>query len=224
MKYVLHEHRHAFAVAEVGDMKDDWAGFLKVIDSITDEEIIAEFERESGARGARGSRGQKSISLAINVLLDRKLVEAGWVRQPHIFGDNRFTDKRWKLDFAKYKQGGYRQGGYTQGTFSVEVAFNHAEALAWVLIKPVLASELNNVAKSIQTSAGILVTATNGLKKAGNFDGAIATFEVAQQYMEAMHGILSVPILLVGLQAPETFVVEKVNVGKIVTGKIKKIS
>jgi hypothetical protein len=218
MKYVLHEHRRANAVAESDDMKGDWHEFLQVIDSITDDEIIDEFENGITSRVERGARGQKSLSFAINNLLDRKLVEAGWCRQPGIFGDKRYIDKRWKLDFAKY-----RQGKDDEGTFSVEVAFNHAEALAWVLIKPVLACELNNVEKSIRTTAGILVTASAELKKAGNFDGAVATYEVAQQYMEAMHSILTVPILLVGLKAPDSFYLKKVKNGKITTGIIVRL-
>lgn len=205
-------------MAETDAMAPDWREFLSIIDSITDEEIIEEFEMGSRVREKRGARGQKSLSFALNIILDRKLTQAGWRPQPAIFGDKRFVDRRWKLDFAKYKQ-----GDDEEGTFSVEVAFNHAEALAWVLIKPVLASEKNNVEKSIRTTAGILVTATKELKAAGNFDGAIATFEVAQHYMEAMHVVLSVPILLVGLKAPSSFYVEQVKSGKITTGRIRKI-
>jgi len=47
----------------------------------------------------------------------------------------------------------------------VEVAFNHGEATAWNLIKPVLASELNHVEKVIPTQAGVFITCTEALAK-----------------------------------------------------------
>lgn len=76
-----------------------------------------------------------------------------WNPQSPIFGDSRFEDKRWTLDFSKPGQ------IVGKGGFSVEVAFNHGEATAWNLLKPVLASELNHVTKAIQTEIGIVALA-----------------------------------------------------------------
>ena len=57
------------------------------------------------------------------------------------------------------------------------MAFNHQEATAHNIMKPVLASELNHVQKDIQTELGVIIVATESLKKGGNFDSAIGTFE-----------------------------------------------
>ena len=64
-----------------------------------------------------------------------------------------------------------------QKDISIEVAFNHSTVIAWNLIKPALASELNHVQKAIQTKIGVIITATNDMKVAGGFDSAIGTYE-----------------------------------------------
>ena len=58
------------------------------------------------------------------------------------------------------------------------MAFNHREATAHNLIKPLLASQLNHVEKDIQTEMGVIIAATNALGKAGNFDSSIGRYEL----------------------------------------------
>jgi hypothetical protein len=94
----------------------------------------------------------------------------------------------------------------------VEVSYNHGEALAWNLLKPVLASELNHVNKAIQTKLGVVILATEELKDAGGFDGAVGTYEKAIQYLLPLQSQLTVPLVLIGLNAPKTFWVEHVMV------------
>ena len=210
MDFALHSHRHALAIVKEDEFKPDWDGFCDSVKSISDADIIRYFENPEG-------RKAKSISEAINVLIDERLVKAGWKRQSKIFGDERFQDKRWTLDFAK------TDDLLERGGFSVEVAFNHGEATAWNLIKPVLASELNHVKKAIQTEIGIVVMATEELKLAGGFDSAVGTFEKTKGYLEAMRNVLSIPIVLVGLKAPKTFKIGHLKVGTKTTGKVIKI-
>ena len=120
------------------------------------------------------------------------------------FQDPAFNLKRestWRLDFAKR-------------AVSIEVAFNHGEATAWNFLKPVLASEKNHIDKAITTEAGMVITATQGMKARGGFDGACGTFENFQKYLSALNPIVTVPILLIGLEPPEAFQIEhlrKVN-------------
>lgn len=83
--------------------------------------------------------------------------------------------------------------------------------IAWNLIKPVLASELNHVAKDIQTSAGIIICATNGMKKAGNFDSAVGSYEKFLRYLLPLQNMLPTPILIIGLDAPDSFHVDKTS-------------
>jgi hypothetical protein len=146
MDFILHTHRHALAIVKESEFKDDWKSFCDALTSITDVDIIKYFESPD-------QRQAKSISEAINHLINERMIKAGWNPQSHIFGDKRFRDKRWTLDFAKPGE------AFGKGGFSVEVAFNHGEGTAWNLIKPVLASELNHVEKEIQTEIGIVVMA-----------------------------------------------------------------
>ena len=210
MDFKTHSHRHALAIVKEPQFKKDWDSFCEAVCSISDAEIISYFEKP-------GARKAKSISEVINVLIDERLTKAGWNRQSHIFGDKRFQDKRWTLDFAKAGD------VLDKGGFSVEVAFNHGEATAWNLIKPVLASELNHVAKAIQTEIGIVVMATEELKAKGGLDSATGTFEKTQHYLDAMRNVLSVPIVLVGLEAPKTFRIGHKKVGNKKIGSVIKL-
>ena len=155
-----------------------------------------------------------SISAAVNELIRDRLIPQGWSTESPIFADSKYnarSETRWRLDFAKDE-------------VSIEVAFNHGEASAWNLLKPVLASELNHVKKAIQTSAGILICATEAMKKAGAFDGAVGTYESFVRYLAPLSNVLSVPILLVGLEPPETFWVEKFKVESKNSGRVVRLS
>ena len=168
----------------------------KVLDEITDEDIIAEFMNMS--------RDAKSISEAINVAIKQRMVDAKWQAESYIFSDPKYqkaTKKKdkglWRLDFAK------------ENGISVEVAFNHRSDCSWNLIKPVLASELNHVTKAIQTKAGIIICATDEMKAAGGFDSAVGTYETYLTYLDPMRNILTAPLLIIGLKAPETFKIQQ---------------
>ena len=76
-------------------------------------------------------------------------------------------------------------------------------------MKPVLASELNHVKKDIQTELGIIIVATEAMKKEGNFDSAIGTFEKFIEYFKPYNNLITVPIVLIGLEKPNTFYVDK---------------
>lgn len=196
MKYRIHGHRHAdFLFPELPEYRQLWAEIRESLDAITDQMIIDEFEGEV--------RKAKSISQAINRLIKKEMVARGWNEESYIFADaayGRMAKGTWRLDFAK-------------GELSVEVAFNHRSDISWNLIKPTLASELNHVEKAIQTSGGVIVTATQAMKSAGGFDSAVGTFEDYVQYLKPMAGMLPAPLLIVGLEAPETFSITQLPTG-----------
>jgi hypothetical protein len=205
MKYKLKGHRHALSIVTEPEFRNDWKEFIGVIESISDEMLASVYVASSNENAKAGRRKPMSLSRSINTLIDEGLVAKGWNRQSKIFGDSRFEDKRWTLDFAKTK-GDLLNG---EGTFSVEIAFNNAGSTAWNLIKPVLASELNHVSKAIQTKVGIVVFATEALKSAGCFDATVGTFEAAEDYLAAMQNIIVTPIVIVGLDAPQSFEVQE---------------
>jgi len=185
---------HSFRNAETILCNDSryihlWDEFRRTISDISETDIIDSFRSST-------RRSKKSISDDINSILDSRLTALGWSRQSSIFNNRTYQNGRqWKLDFAKEE-------------ISVEVAFNHSGAISWNLIKPVLASELNHVQKAIQTSAGIIVTATDAMRLAGNFDAAVGTYEKFLNYLDPLRNMLTVPIILIGLEPPTTFIVD----------------
>jgi hypothetical protein len=192
MDFVTHSHQHADAVLRDPAKKVVVDELLGVIREISDQDLINHFE---------SGKPSKSISKTINDLLKERLIPLGWAPESPIFQATGYRDKRWRLDFAK-------------APISVEVAFNHGEAIAWNLMKPVLASRLNHVTKAIQTEVGVVVCATKAMKSAGNFDGAVGEFEKFERYLNPLQEVLTAPILLVGLNAPESFHIDQRKVGR----------
>lgn len=100
------------------------------------------------------------------------------------------------------------------------MAFNHGEATAWNLLKPVLASELNHVEKAIQTQAGVIITCTEALKSEGGFDSAVGTYEKFIDYLKPLGAVLTVPILLIGLDPFDSFRIQHRKLGGKLTGDV----
>ncbi len=200
MIFEIHSHRNAEAIIKNNkEINLFWSELEQVIDSISDNEIAETF--------LKANRRAKSISEAINKLIDEKLSMKNWNRQSPIFKETAFVERgriqsNWRLDFAK-------------GPIAIEVAFNHGNDVAWNLIKPVLSSEKNHVDKAIQTELGIIITANEQLKKEGGFDDAIGTFEKYVEYLKPLNSILVSPIILIGLKPLKSFYIEK----KFIDGK-----
>lgn len=186
MEFVTYSHRNAETIFMHDDLyRDIYMEIEQALHGISDEELINTYD-------SIGRTSKKSLSQPINRLIKQRLYAAGWECESRIFNDSDYIQESWRLDFAKVP-------------ISVEVAFNHQEAIAWNLIKPVMASELNHVEKAIKTSAGVVITATAEMAEAGNFDRAIGTFENFVRHLIPMYNILPSPLLLIGLKAPSTF-------------------
>ncbi len=189
MDYQTFSFRHAETILNEPAFINQYNELKKIIINITDEDLI---ERHNSYT-ENNERMPMSLSVAINELLKERFETAGWRSESPIFQEPLYeAGDRWRLDFAK-------------DDISIEVAFNHGEATAWNLIKPVLASELNHVQKAIQTQIGVVITATQEMKTAGGFDGAVGTFEKFVEHLPPMRDILTVPILIIGLLPPKTF-------------------
>lgn len=190
MRFVSHSHKHADIVLADGSRKSLYDEILGAIQDISDEELrTVHLSRKNGGI-------KSSLAPSINLLLKDKLVARGWHAESSIFQGDEYggehAEKVWRLDFAK-------------DSISVEVAFNHGEAIAWNLLKPVLASETNHVQKAINTEAGILITATKALKMAGAFDNAVGEYEKVLRYLVPLDRMLTVPLMIIGLEPPKTF-------------------
>jgi hypothetical protein len=182
MDYFIHSHRFGHELAQ-SKYHRQWTQLKMILDGISDKNIIDVFN---------GSSKNKSLSVAINKVLKDRFVQHGWVPESPIFQDSDYQDKRWRLDFAKKDM-------------SIEVAFNHGEAIAWNLIKPALASELNHVKKAMQTELGVVITASAELKGKGGFDSAVGEYEKVLRYLKPFSTILTVPLVVIGLKAPKSF-------------------
>jgi hypothetical protein len=201
MKYKIHSYRHGEIILHEATFLPIYNEVLSVLDGISEQDLI---DRHNSLTGSK-----MSLSTAINQLLKERFIGLNWQEESPIFQDTDYeSEKHWRLDFAKVP-------------LSIEVAFNHGEAIAWNLLKPVLASELNHVQKAIQTEIGIVIVATKAMKEAGAFDGAVGEYEKFLRYLKPLSSVLTVPMVIIGLEAPETFKVQKVltdgrNSGNIV--------
>lgn len=206
MNYKVHSHRHAGVILNEPEFIEQFSELMEVISFITDTDLI---NKHNSYGKLDVEKTPKSLSKAINDLLKDRFKEKGWQSESGIFQDTMYQGDTWRLDFAK-------------DDISVEVAFNHSSVIAWNLTKPVLASELNHVEKAIQTKIGVVITATSDLKRLGGFDPAIGTYEKFLDYLPPLMNVLTSPLLIIGLEAPETFSVEvqqyapRKKIGKIV--------
>ena len=191
MEFIQHSFRHAATILGEDGFAHDRDELLGVLSAVTDERIIGRHESYPVPPA--------SISRAINDVLREDLTALGWAAESPIFQDTHYSGEKWRLDFAKNE-------------ISVEVAFNHSEAIAWNLLKPVLASELNHVQKAVQTQAGVIITCTDALKQEGGFDSAVGTYEKFIDYLKPLGAVLTAPLLLIGLQPFTTFRIRHENV------------
>lgn len=196
MNFRIYSHRHAEAIINSDEaLKKRYEEFVGALKSITDAELIEDFEKKKAEHASRKT-GFKSLTPSINDILKKRMLDIpGWKAEVGIFNDvtGEIYNTEWRLDFA------------CDDTFCVEVAFNHGEAIAWNLLKPVLSCELNHVEKAIQGKVGIYVCATDKMKVAANIDSSSGSFEKVLRYLPPMMNQLTIPMIIIGLEPSETF-------------------
>lgn len=196
MEYTTHSHRFAEAIiASDPELLRRYGDFTCALSEITEDELIADFERRKVEHAQRNT-SFKSLTPSINGLLKERMQQIpGWQCEVDIFNDETgiISNTEWRLDFA------------CDNAFCVEVAFNHGEAIAWNLLKPVLSCELNHVQKAVQGKLGIYVCATELMKNAANIDSASGSFEKVLRYLSPMMNQLTVPMIIIGLLPFESF-------------------
>lgn len=194
MQYKLYSHRFALnIVKDDTDFSSDYEEVISVIENITDSNLKEKFIEEQQKRP-----NTKSLSTSINRLIKDGLEKkGGWNSESAIFKEKEYVKKNksyWRLDFAK-------------ASIAIEVAFNHQEATAHNIMKPVMAGELNHVEKAIQSRMGIIICATDNLKKQGGFDSSIGTYERFISFMRPYNSFVTIPLLIIGLESPDTFLI-----------------
>lgn len=195
MNFLLEDYNQGLAAIKAdSNLELLWNELLETIQEVSEEEIKKFFVSQK--------RKAKSISEAINFLLNEKLVRKGWDRQSPIFKDEELSEKTWTLDFSK---GITDSNGKTSG-IPIEVVFNHGEAIAWNLIKLSLATE-SSVQKKFHfnSGVGVYICATDELKSLGGFDGSIGEYERVLKYLVPLDQKMIKPLVIIGLKAPESF-------------------
>jgi len=219
---VFHSHRNAQEIIDATpELLLLWRELEEALNSLTDERLLDDYQNRVSQKLAVGASPPRSLSYSINGLLDDFLVRKGWEPQSALFAQKPYTSKnesRWRLDFSKSldlsdSSARRMQTSKNKCGIAVEVAFNHGEAIAWNLLKPVMAAELNHVAKAadIGEGVGVVITATKSMKSAGGFDGAVGEFQKVLRYLEPMRSQLTTPMLIVGLEAPRSFKLQKMG-------------
>lgn len=196
MDYITYSHRFAEAIIlSDPELSRRYDEFTAALSGITEDELIADFERRK-AEHAQRNTSFKSLTPSINGLLKERMQRIpGWQYEVDIFNDEDgvIGNTEWRLDFA------------CDDAFCVEVAFNHGEAIAWNLLKPVLSCELNHVRKAVQGKIGIYVCATDKMKIAANIDPASGSYEKVLRYLPPMMNQLTVPMIIIGIRPFEQF-------------------
>ena len=208
------EYSHRFAheiVKETPALRQMMQEIYDVIDSISDQQIL-DLQRSK-------YKSSKSISKSINQLIREGLVDLGWTKESKIFkGEQYQNENAWALDFAKSMKffvhrmiDGIPQEMETEVGIAIEVAFNHGEAAAWNILKPVLAAELNHVEKetSIGEGIGVLIVVSSQMESLGGFDGAVGNFDRYMKHLAVMRNQISVPMLIIALGAPSSFYIRR---------------
>jgi len=199
LDFIHKSHRQGYEIIQsVPELKELWDEIELSLHLITDEDVkrrFGEIERDA-----------TSFSQAINELIDESLRRKGWKPQSRIFKDLQYDKKTWTLDFSKQvlKNDGSKSG------MAVEVAFNHRQVIAWNLLKPVLAAEMNHLPKEtdIGEGVGVIICATEDLRESGGFDSAVGTYENFLANLKPLSQVITTPMVILGLEPLRKFKIE----------------
>jgi hypothetical protein len=211
LDFIHKSHRQGYEIIQsVPELKELWDEIELSLHLITDEDVkrrFGEIERDA-----------TSFSQAINELIDESLRRKGWKPQSRIFKDLQYDKKTWTLDFSKQvlKNDGSKSG------MAVEVAFNHRQVIAWNLLKPVLAAEMNHLPKEtdIGEGVGVIICATEDLRESGGFDSAVGTYENFLANLKPLSQVITTPMVILGLEPLRKFKIEVKKTGGKKLGEV----
>ena len=134
---------------------------------------------------------------AINHVFKERFTQLGWMNEVLVFPTPTYAKKTGvplpaeafpdrKIDFMKNHLG-------------VEIAFNHESYLERILFRLNVASEADGVIEDHEVVAGVIVVASERVKRWGKMDQSVATFEGARRTLGLVRHSFAVPLILVGL-------------------------
>lgn len=139
----------------------------------------------------------------MNEIFRDRLTPLKWRREVRLLKrDNSLENKNsagWKMDFLK-RGNPLPQAELKDFGMGVEVAFNHAEAIPWTLIRMNLAAQFEDIRDDSRIDVGVGIFATQSFKSWGRLDSAAGTFEQARRWLSISKHTIATPIVLVGLK------------------------
>jgi len=208
MEYNVYSHLLALDIIKGNQTYSDiFETIFDTIREISENNIISQFNLVG--------QNSKSISKALTLLIEKGLLSNGWKAEQPIFKDNisvvdSILGKRWTHDFYL-------------NSVSLEIAFNHEEGSVWNLSKSLISYLPNDKVKNCDVRIGVIICVTNNMRQKGGFDNSIGTFEKYIQYLKLMRSIFTMPVLLIGINAPENFVIKPCRFPNKTIGQIKNI-
>lgn len=176
----LHFHPHEDADRILRD-EDYWPELTGVLHAIDWQDIVREHDDADTQRAG----GQT----ATNAVIRRRLLALGWSDQPRLF--DAAEKPNWSMDFHK-------------GIVGVEVVFNNDQYMPWALDRLMLARRDASVRPDHRVRVGVVVVATDRLKRWAKFDGTCATFEKLRDvWLPHLAPILTFPIMAIGIDAAQ---------------------
>ena len=188
MKLEVASFRHG---AELIAHWPEWAELQSVIQGIKQDKIV---HTQINDLRSKPVGAQSALN---RVFEDRLTGMLGWQSQVLVFPNAAYAraagqpppDPPYperKIDFMKNHLG-------------LEIVFNNESYLERTLFRLDVASESDAVIRAHEVVAGVIVVASEWIKRWGSMDPSVATFEGAQRSLGLVRHSFSVPLLLVGL-------------------------
>ena len=180
MKYQFYAHRYADIILNSDyDLKKE---LDSILETISYENVLNSFNTENLKRTESGKKPMQGKQKILNEHFRKGFISKGWEEEKKVFGGEGGNDLR--IDFWKRSVG-------------VDVAFNHRSFIGGDLLRFQAAAEVANIMK-----LGIYICAKKAfLKELSPKDfNSLVNFERTQWYLESFFPVLTVPILLVGIE------------------------
>ena len=185
----IYSHRNGLVILQHA-LPDAYSQLLEILNFNEETDLRIRTEKH-----LTNSTTNKSSSDIYNKIIESRFLALNWLGQPRIFSDDSYDS--WKLDFGK------------QNMAAVEVAFNNASYVPHILAKlEISCVELHRIKKDINAQEGILIVASEELKKSQNFDTTCVTFEGVIKFLHAYETMLTSPMVVFAIDAPKTFKIQ----------------
>ena len=181
-------HRQIKTILDSPEVKSHWKNFSNAIKSLSWEDIYNLHNYEYANK-------QKSISIALNESLHLELISIGAENKVKIYAEKPFDKAPYIIE-------------QKLGNIAIDYVFGHYNTIPWKISRLAASMMSSNLKKSIRPSVGILILVDKELKKSGNFDSGIGTWEQAVEYLQVFNNQWDAPILLLGLTDPGIFQIE----------------